>query len=98
MTANFAVARQIRRWWPRRASGLPPGQSALDAFPRFADNPLRPPPATSGSILTISSVDNGTALISLDEVRSSALVASAVQEMVFAIWTLFNGFAQGATA
>lgn len=31
---------------PRRASGLPPGQRLLRGFPRFADNPLRPPPLT----------------------------------------------------
>jgi hypothetical protein len=45
------AAREMRRWWPRRADGLPPGQRALDAFPRFADNPLRPPPSTPGSVL-----------------------------------------------
>ena len=77
MTAT-GVVRQMRRWWPRRASGLPPGQRALDAFPRFADNPLRPPPSTSGSTLNITSADLGEIRIPLDELRSSALAESRV--------------------
>lgn len=39
------VARQHVMYWPRRAAGLPPGQRALDVFPRFADDPRRRPPA-----------------------------------------------------
>ncbi len=33
------------RWWPRRASGLPPGQRLLTEMPRFSDAPLRAAPA-----------------------------------------------------
>jgi hypothetical protein len=58
------------------AAGLPPGQRALDAFPRFADNPLRPPPATAGSILRITSADLGEVRITIDELHASALVES----------------------
>lgn len=36
----------VLRWWPRRASGLPPGQRELSVLPRFSDSPLRPPPTT----------------------------------------------------
>ena len=39
---------------PRRADGLPPGQRELRRFPRFADNPLRPPPAAGPPRLTVS--------------------------------------------
>jgi len=80
MTAIIGVVGQMRRWWPRRASGLPPGQRALDAFPRFADNPLRPPPATSGSTLTVTSADLGEVWVPLDELRSSALTESRVSD------------------
>lgn len=34
----------MTRYWPRRASGLPPGQRLLSEMPRFADNPFLPPP------------------------------------------------------
>lgn len=80
MTAIRTFLLQTRTWWPRRASGLPPGQRTLDAFPRFADNPLRPPPATSGSILSITSADLGEVRIPLDELRSSALAESRVSD------------------
>lgn len=36
------------RLWPRRAPGLPPGQRRLAVFPRFSDQPLRPPPVPRG--------------------------------------------------
>lgn len=42
------------RYWPRRAPGLPPGQRLLQTMPRFADNPLRPPPATAGPRLEVT--------------------------------------------
>ncbi len=50
--------RRVTRLWPRRAPGLPPGQRALATFPRFSNNPLRPPPALTGRVeLTIRSQD-----------------------------------------
>lgn len=52
-----AVRRAGRIRWadlrPRRASGLPPGQRLLGVYPRFADNPLKPPPVIEGSSLLI---------------------------------------------
>ena len=33
MTATLGVIRQTRRWWPRRASGLPPGQRRRHGAP-----------------------------------------------------------------
>jgi DMSO/TMAO reductase YedYZ molybdopterin-dependent catalytic subunit len=80
MTKNVGVVRQMRRWWPRRAEGLPPGQRALDEFPRFADDPRRPPPSTDQSVLSITSADGGEVRIPLDEVRSSALGESRVAD------------------
>jgi DMSO/TMAO reductase YedYZ molybdopterin-dependent catalytic subunit len=79
MTA-IGVVHQMRRWWPRRADGLPVGQRALDEFPRFADNPLRPPPSTSGTTLNITSADLGEIQIPLDELASSALAESRVSD------------------
>jgi DMSO/TMAO reductase YedYZ molybdopterin-dependent catalytic subunit len=78
--ATLGVAGEMRRWWPRRADGLPPGQRALDAFPRFGDNPLRPPPSMPGSVLTITSADGGEVRIPLEELRSSALGESRVSD------------------
>lgn len=34
----------MRRYWPRRAGGLPPGQRLLDVMPRFGDMPHHAPP------------------------------------------------------
>ncbi|CAN5733731.1 sulfite oxidase-like oxidoreductase [soil metagenome] len=34
----------LRKWWPRRAPGLPPGQRLLQEMPRFSDRPKRWPP------------------------------------------------------
>ncbi|MGF1667528.1 MAG: hypothetical protein ACFCVC_14805 [Acidimicrobiia bacterium] len=59
---------------------MPPGQRALDAFPRFADNPLRPPPSAPGSVLTITSADPGEVRIPLDELRASTLGESMVTD------------------
>lgn len=70
----------VRRWWPRRSRGLPPGQRTLDAFPRFADNPLRPPPAKYGATLSITSGDLGEIRLPVDELRSSALAESRVSD------------------
>ncbi len=36
--------------WPRRASGLPPGQRLLDRMPRFGDLPHRPPPPVATEV------------------------------------------------
>lgn len=41
--------KSLRSRWPRRTSGLPPGQRRLDIFPRFSDKPLRRPPLSPGS-------------------------------------------------
>lgn len=80
MTAIRAFLVQTRTWWPRRADGLPPGQRTLDAFPRFADNPLRPPPSASKSVLCVKSEDLGEIRIPLGELRSSALSKSRVSD------------------
>jgi DMSO/TMAO reductase YedYZ molybdopterin-dependent catalytic subunit len=44
----------MTRYWPRNAPGLPPGQRLLPEMPRFANHPLRPPPAPAQSRLEIS--------------------------------------------
>lgn len=36
---------KLGKLWPRRAAGLPPGQRLLAVFPRFSDDPLKPPAA-----------------------------------------------------
>ena len=42
--------------WPSRAAGLPPGQRLFRHFPRFADNPLRPPPPPRSLRLAINGI------------------------------------------
>lgn len=41
-------------YWPRRASGLPPGQREVRSMPRFSDKPLRWAPAPGPVVLTVS--------------------------------------------
>ncbi len=45
MSARQGVLRSVRRWWPQRAAGLPPGQRLLTEMPRFSDAPKRWAPA-----------------------------------------------------
>ena len=45
---------KVRDIWPRRSDGLPPGQREAAAFPRFSDDPFRPPPPTAPIELVIS--------------------------------------------
>lgn len=72
----------VHRWWPRRADGLPPGQRALDAFPRFGDNPLRPPPAVPAElVLRVASPDGEELRIAHDELRSSDLVQTRTSDV-----------------
>jgi len=42
------------KYWPRRVDGLPPGQRLLSVFPRFAEQPRRPPPAPRPVALAVS--------------------------------------------
>jgi DMSO/TMAO reductase YedYZ molybdopterin-dependent catalytic subunit len=44
----------MTRYWPRRAPGLPPGQRLFHTMPRFANAPLRPPPAPAEPRLEIT--------------------------------------------
>jgi DMSO/TMAO reductase YedYZ molybdopterin-dependent catalytic subunit len=71
----LGAIREMRRWWPRRVGGLPPGQRALDGFPRFADDPRRLPPPVPGSVLRISSA-NLDCEVAFDEIRASALAVT----------------------
>ena len=89
MTAIHTLLQQTRTWWPRPADGLPPGQRALDAFPRFADNPLRPPPSQATSALCVESDDLGEIRIPLNELRSSTLARSRVSDLhCVTTWTV----------
>ncbi|MGF1647827.1 MAG: molybdopterin-dependent oxidoreductase [Kineosporiaceae bacterium] len=80
VTALGRHLRGARNWWPRPAGGLPPGQRALDAFPRFADDPLRPPPSNPEPILRLASTGLGEIRIGLDDLRSSPFVQSRVSD------------------
>lgn len=53
--------------WPRRAAGLPPGQRRLAVFPRFSDQPRRPPPAAGPVSLAILGAGFPPFTVGLDE-------------------------------
>jgi DMSO/TMAO reductase YedYZ molybdopterin-dependent catalytic subunit len=80
VTSPIDIVRQARHWWPRRAPGLPPGQRALDAFPRFADDPRRPPPAAPPRALRITSTATEEVTIGFDELRRSTHAGSIVAD------------------
>jgi DMSO/TMAO reductase YedYZ molybdopterin-dependent catalytic subunit len=42
------------KYWPRRVDGLPPGQRLLSVFPRFGEQPRRPPPEAGPVALAVS--------------------------------------------
>ena len=56
---------QVRRYRPRKAPGLPPGQRLLEVMPRFSDAPLRPPPPLpAGPSLELTLEDTRLAVLS----------------------------------
>lgn len=63
--------RRVAELWPRKTPGLPPGQRSLAVFPRFSNNPLRPPPELTGSVeLTIRSQDGTEATLGIAELTA----------------------------
>lgn len=76
------LMRQARALWPRRAPDLPPGQRVLDAFPRFSDNPLRPPPAIPDQpVLRVVSPEGDDVRVTHDELRASELARSQTSDL-----------------
>ena len=81
MSRLHRLLHETRKWWPRRASGLPPGQRALDAFPRFADNPLRPPPdVPEHPVLRLAAPGGEEVRFAIDELRACGLVESRTSD------------------
>ena len=81
MSSAHLVVRELRTLWPRRASGLPPGQRVLDAFPRFADDPRRPPPVLPpAATLRVTSFAGNHQVISHEELQASNLVESRASD------------------
>lgn len=73
---------QARALWPRRAPDLPPGQRALDAFPRFTDNPLRPPPVIPDQpVLRVVPPEGEDVRVTYDELRASELARSQTSDL-----------------
>ncbi len=57
--------------WPRRTSGLPPGQRLLLTMPRFGDRPHQPPPVEPvDQRITITHRGNTLATFNYEELRS----------------------------
>ncbi len=78
----IGLMRQGLALWPRRAADLPPGQRVLDAFPRFTDNPLRPPPAIPDHrVLRVVSPEGEEVRITHSELRASDLVRSQTSDL-----------------
>ena len=82
--------RDVRRYWPRRRSGLPAGQRVLDVFPRFADDPRRPPPeAPADPTLTIRRAAGDERLVPVsDLVGSEAAVDRTVDFHCVTTWSV----------
>jgi len=81
MSGARSVLRELRAFRPRRASGLPPGQRALDAFPRFADDPRRPPPVVpAAAALRVVSSGGDHHAVSHEELQASDLVESRTSD------------------
>lgn len=60
----------LRALWPRRAVGLPPGQRRLAVFPRFSDDPGRPPPVVpEGPEIQIVLGEEVIAVLGADTIR-----------------------------
>ena len=79
--STLGPLREARRWWPRRADGLPPGQRALDAFPRFADKALRPPPAVPEQlVLRVAAPGVAEFRITHEELHASELVETRASD------------------
>lgn len=79
--STLGAIRDARRWWPRRAGGLPPGQRALDAFPRFSDDPLHPPPAVPDEpILQVAAPGVADIRITHEELHASELVETRTSD------------------
>ncbi len=70
-----------RRYWPRRALGLPPGQRALDVFPRFADDPRRRPPTVPDEpALVIRGLDRPETVVSVADLVGDPLVVTRTSD------------------
>ncbi len=68
------TVRKMPEYWPRRAGGLPAGQRALDRFPRFADDPRRPPPPVPDDpAVLIRSVDGDASVVPVADLVDSDL-------------------------
>ncbi len=62
----------MKLYWPRRASGLPPGQRLLTEMPRFTAKPLAPPPSPLPDFGLTISVDRKP-IAQLDQSEFEAL-------------------------
>jgi DMSO/TMAO reductase YedYZ molybdopterin-dependent catalytic subunit len=59
------------KYWPRRVGGLPPGQRLLAVFPRFGEQPRRPPPEPGAVSLAVSA--EGARVVTIDAGALGAL-------------------------
>ena len=80
--------RRVTELWPRRAPGLPPGQRSLAVFPRFSNNPLRPPPELTGPVeLTIRSQDGTETTLGIAELTALGQIEQRSDFHCVTTWT-----------
>ena len=80
--------RRVVELWPRRAPGLPPGQRSLAVFPRFSNNPLRPPPEPTGPVeLTIRSQDGTEISLGIAELAALEPIEQCSDFHCVTTWT-----------
>ena len=61
----------LTRYWPRRASGLPPGQRLPTEMPRFSDVPQRPAPTMPDEpLLEVSNGGRGLGVVTAADLQA----------------------------
>lgn len=56
--------------WPRRTSGLAPGQRLLEVMPRFSDNPKKPSPPVPDNVELTIAVDGADRVFDLGQLMA----------------------------
>lgn len=76
--------------YPRRASGLPPGQRQLHELPRFSDKPLRWAPPVGAVELTISNDGEHLATLGLTQLHQFEFVEQRSDFHCVTTWSVRN--------
>jgi len=76
--------------WPRRSSGLPPGQRLLQEMPRFTNRPFEPPPVLHEVSLTISVDGERRLVVGEDDLKQLGLRTFRADFHCVTSWSVIN--------